>query len=91
MSSNRSNTENTSNLSLDNINQNVRTMEYAVRGPIPIRAVQLDKELKSGAQKPFKEVIRANIGDCHAMGQKPLTFFRYKKIMIEIKYKLIKL
>jgi len=67
---------NNSVLSLDSMNQNVRTMEYAVRGPIPIRAVQLDKELKSGVEKPFNEVIRANIGDCHAMGQKPITFFR---------------
>lgn len=26
--------------------------------------------------KPFKEVIKANIGDCHAMGQVPITFIR---------------
>ena len=26
--------------------------------------------------KPFNEVIRANIGDCHATGQKPNTFIR---------------
>lgn len=26
--------------------------------------------------KPFSEVIRANIGDAHAMGQKPITFIR---------------
>ena len=29
-----------------------------------------------GAKKPFKEVIKANIGDAHAMGQKPITFLR---------------
>jgi len=29
-----------------------------------------------GAQKPFKEVIKANIGDAHALGMKPLTFPR---------------
>lgn len=29
-----------------------------------------------GIKKPFTEVIKANIGDCHAMGQKPITFFR---------------
>ncbi|CAG2179000.1 unnamed protein product, partial [Oppiella nova] len=63
-------------LTLDSINQRVRHMEYAVRGPIPQRALQLEKELKSGAKKPFDEVIRANIGDCHAMDQKPITFFR---------------
>lgn len=63
-------------LTLDNINQNVKTMEYAVRGPLVIRAGELEKELAAGGSKPFKEIIRANIGDCHAMGQKPLTFFR---------------
>ena len=25
---------------------------------------------------PFKSVVYCNIGDCHAMGQKPLTFVR---------------
>lgn len=29
-----------------------------------------------GVKKPFDYVIRANIGDCHAMGQKPITFLR---------------
>lgn len=63
-------------LSVDNINQNIRNLEYAVRGPLVIRAVQLAKEIEAGEQKPFKSVIRANIGDCHAMNQKPLTFYR---------------
>ena len=27
-------------------------------------------------KKPFPEVIKANIGDCHAMGQVPITFIR---------------
>lgn len=29
-----------------------------------------------GVQKPFNEVIRANIGDCHAMGQPYIKFLR---------------
>lgn len=29
-----------------------------------------------GVLKPFKRVIRANIGDCHALGQRPITFIR---------------
>ena len=29
-----------------------------------------------GVQKPFKSVIKANIGDAHAMGNKPITFIR---------------
>jgi len=29
-----------------------------------------------GSKKAFTEVIKANIGDCHAMGQQPITFIR---------------
>ncbi|XP_054164947.1 alanine aminotransferase 2-like [Oppia nitens] len=63
-------------LTIDSINQRVKHMEYAVRGPIPQRASQLESQLKSGQKLPFDAVIRANIGDCHAMNQKPITFFR---------------
>ncbi|CRK91319.1 CLUMA_CG004993, isoform A [Clunio marinus] len=63
-------------LELDNINPCIKTMEYAVRGPLVIRAVAIEKELEQGVKKPFNEVIRANIGDCHAMGQVPITFIR---------------
>ncbi|XP_063062903.1 alanine aminotransferase 2-like [Engraulis encrasicolus] len=63
-------------LTLDTMNPNVKRVEYAVRGPIVQRAAQIEKELKEGVKKPFTEVIRANIGDCHAMGQRPITFLR---------------
>lgn len=63
-------------LQLDNINQNFIVMEYAVRGPLVIRAGEIEKELAQGVKKPFTQVIRANIGDSHAMGQKPITFVR---------------
>uniref|UniRef100_A0A671QWZ3 alanine transaminase n=1 Tax=Sinocyclocheilus anshuiensis TaxID=1608454 RepID=A0A671QWZ3_9TELE len=63
-------------LTMDTMNPNVKRVEYAVRGPIVQRAVQIERELKMGIKKPFTEVIKANIGDCHAMGQKPITFFR---------------
>ncbi|XP_026462661.1 alanine aminotransferase 2-like, partial [Ctenocephalides felis] len=29
-----------------------------------------------GVKKPFTEVIKAHMGDCHAMGQRPITFIR---------------
>ncbi|KAK3887198.1 hypothetical protein Pcinc_008679 [Petrolisthes cinctipes] len=63
-------------VTLDNMNPHVIKMEYAVRGPLVIRATQLEKELQAGAQKPFSVVTKANIGDAHAMGQKPITFIR---------------
>lgn len=63
-------------ITLENMNSQVKKMEYAVRGPLVIRATAIEKELQAGAEKPFKTVIKANIGDAHAMGQKPITFLR---------------
>ncbi|XP_045495795.1 alanine aminotransferase 1 [Colias croceus] len=63
-------------ITMENINPNVVKLEYAVRGPLVIRAAEIEKELEKGAKKPFKRVIRANIGDAHAMGQVPITFIR---------------
>ncbi|XP_026480861.1 alanine aminotransferase 2-like [Ctenocephalides felis] len=51
-------------------------MEYIVRGPIVIRAAEIENEIKQGVKKPFSRIIRANIGDCHGMGQKYITFIR---------------
>ncbi|XP_026734189.1 alanine aminotransferase 1-like [Trichoplusia ni] len=63
-------------LTADNINQKLLSIEYAVRGPILQRAQQIERELQKGVPKPFPRVVRANIGDCHALGQKPFTFIR---------------
>ncbi|XP_072378440.1 alanine aminotransferase 1 [Diabrotica undecimpunctata] len=63
-------------LTIENLNPCIKVMEYAVRGPLVTRAGEIEKELEKGASKPFKEVIKANIGDCHAMGQVPITFIR---------------
>lgn len=64
------------NLVLDNMNPCIKKMEYAVRGPLVIRATAIEKEIEAGVQKPFPNVIKANIGDAHAMGNKPITFIR---------------
>lgn len=63
-------------LTLESMNPAIKKVEYAVRGPIVTRAVELEKELQQGVKKPFTEVIKANVGDAHAMGQKPITFLR---------------
>ncbi|XP_058421217.1 alanine aminotransferase 1 isoform X3 [Diceros bicornis minor] len=67
-------------LTLDTMNPCVRRVEYAVRGPIVLRALELEQELCQGIKKPFTEVIRANIGDAQAMGQKPITFLRQVRL-----------
>ncbi|XP_028665485.1 alanine aminotransferase 2 [Erpetoichthys calabaricus] len=63
-------------LTLETMSPLVKAVEYAVRGPIVIKAGEIERELNQGIKKPFTEVIRANIGDAHAMGQKPITFLR---------------
>jgi len=63
-------------LTVSNMNPCIKTMEYAVRGPLVIRATAIEKELLAGVKKPFSNVIKANIGDAHAMGNKPITFIR---------------
>ncbi|XP_061101513.1 alanine aminotransferase 2 isoform X2 [Conger conger] len=63
-------------LTMETLNPNVKAVEYAVRGPIVIKAGEIEQELRQGKKKPFTEVIKANIGDAHAMGQQPITFLR---------------
>ena len=57
------------------INQNIIEMEYAVRGPIPQRAAEL--------QQQGKVTIPCNIGNPQALGQKPITFYRQVLSLIE--------
>jgi len=66
----------TPTVTLDNMNPCIKKMEYAVRGPLVIRATAIEKEIQAGVKKPFPNVIKANIGDAHAMGNKPITFIR---------------
>lgn len=44
-------------LTLDNMNPNVKRVEYAVRGPIVQRALQIEKELK----KVKVKVVRVGV------------------------------
>ncbi|KAM7406665.1 hypothetical protein PAMP_001030 [Pampus punctatissimus] len=63
-------------LTMETLNPQVKAVEYAVRGPIVIKAGDLERRLQQGVKQPFTEVIKANIGDAHAMGQQPITFLR---------------
>ncbi|XP_074301469.1 glutamate--glyoxylate aminotransferase 2-like [Silene latifolia] len=50
------------------LNENVKKCQYAVRGELYLRASELQKE--------GKKIIFTNVGNPHALGQKPLTFPR---------------
>ena len=59
------------------INQNVLAAEYAVRGPIVIRAGELAEQLKKDPSSlPFDDIVLCNIGNPQSLGQKPITFYR---------------
>jgi len=55
-------------LKLDDVSPQVRSTEYAVRGPIVARAAELER---SG-----REIIYCNIGNPQSLGQRPLTWVR---------------
>jgi alanine transaminase len=69
-------------LNINNLSPAVKNVQYAVRGKVVIRAGELEKEIRETKGLieqqilPFDKVIRANIGDCHATGQKPITWIR---------------
>ncbi len=50
------------------VNPNLVEMEYAVRGPIPMRAAELEAQ--------GRKTIPCNIGNPQALGQDPITFYR---------------
>ncbi|OVA19896.1 Aminotransferase [Macleaya cordata] len=52
----------------ETLNENVKKVQYAVRGELYLRASELQKE--------GKKIIFTNVGNPHALGQKPLSFPR---------------
>ncbi|XP_054720721.1 alanine aminotransferase 2-like [Uloborus diversus] len=63
-------------LTLENINPLLRDIQSEESEPTVKRAAEIERELRKGVLKPFTEVIRADINDIQAMGQKPITFIR---------------
>lgn len=57
------------------LNKNLLDAEYAVRGPIVIRAQQLEEQ--------GRKIIYCNIGNPQALKQKPLTFLRQTLSLLE--------
>ncbi len=62
-------------ISIKDLNPLLLSAEYAVRGPIVIRAQELEKE--------GKKIIYCNIGNPQALKQKPLTYIRQVLSLME--------
>jgi len=77
-------------LNVDNINQHVRSAQYAVRGELAVRSEEYRAKLKEkwpptppDSPLPFDKVISANIGNPQQLDQKPITFFRQVLSILE--------
>ena len=84
-------------LNINNINQHVRSAEYAVRGELATRAEHYRAHLRKTHEKnpptpptdtesphlPFDAVISANIGNPQQLDQQPITFFRQVLSLVE--------
>lgn len=71
-------------LNKESLNPRLLNAEYAVRGMIPIRASEIEKELNAGSAKwPFKRIIYSNIGNPQALEQQPITYFREVLALLE--------
>jgi aspartate/methionine/tyrosine aminotransferase len=57
------------------VNQNILEMEYAVRGPIPKRAAQLETQ--------GMKIIPCHIGNPQALGQSPISYVRQVLGLVE--------
>jgi len=64
-------------LTAANLNPWVTSAEFAVRGRVLDRALQLEAQLQSDpASLPFDELVECNVGNPQSLGQMPLTFPR---------------
>ena len=74
-------------LTEESMSQNLRRMEYAVRGAVVIAANKINDELRaSGKTKkyPFDKIIYTNIGNPHSIQQKPLTWPRQVLALVDL-------
>lgn len=69
--------QSTSRLGKNTINHLVRKAEYAVRGPVVVRAQELQAQLASNQPGiPFDKIISCNIGNPQALMQQPVSYVR---------------
>ena len=81
----------TKRLTEDSMSQNIRKMEYAVRGSVVIAADDIAEHLREQATKKHKQIrydfdhiVMTNIGNPQSLGQKPLTWPRQVMALVDL-------
>jgi len=59
-----------------NMDPKIIAAKYAVRGTVAVRAGELKGALARGDELPFDKLTLCNIGNPHAVQQKPITYYR---------------
>jgi len=64
-------------IEMDSLNSGAKEAEYAVRGAIVSRSLELQEQLQNDPSSlPFDKIVACNIGNPHALNQKPISFAR---------------
>ena len=64
-------------LTADKLNPRLLEAQYAVRGELVLKSMEMKKDLESGnSTLPFKSIIACNIGNPQEVGQSPISFPR---------------
>lgn len=72
------------------MSQNLRRMEYAVRGSVVIAADRINEQLAAAAASgegtsfPFDKIVYTNIGNPQSVGQRPLTWPRQVLALVDL-------
>lgn len=63
-------------LTLSSLSESIKNADYAVRGEVVLKAMEMEKKMSQGEKYPFKELTYCNIGNPQYLGQNPLTWVR---------------
>ncbi len=55
-------------LTKDTISERVTNTDFAVKGAIPLRGEEIQREIAGGQSFPFPSTVSLNIGNPHAIG-----------------------
>lgn len=67
----------------DYVSQKIVEAEFAVKGLVPTRAMQIEQEMKKGKKFPFKRLIQSNQGNPQLVGARPLSYPRQLLSLID--------
>jgi aspartate/methionine/tyrosine aminotransferase len=63
-------------MTVETFPKNIKNLNYSLRGELVDNIKYIEKEIQTGKNLPFQEVIHSHLGNPHILGQQPLTWIR---------------